>query len=163
MFKLIQQFSDEVKSLQQLLLKGILDRHFDTLQVFQEDYNQPGFMEDVITLFSMTVAETLPKVTMFVSAGMEDQTNMKVAVHRIKGCSGGVGACKVVAAADELLEAMETRDHNRAMHALYAMTNEFYIVRDKLQNLVELDARVYASKQKVLQMMEKSKGTSSKN
>ncbi|PIA39256.1 hypothetical protein AQUCO_02700441v1 [Aquilegia coerulea] len=120
-------------------------------------------MADVIGVFSMTVQETLPEVTRLVNAGMEDVKNMEVFVHKIKGSSAGVGACKVVKAADDLLEAMETRNQIRGMHALHAMTNEFHIVREKLDNLAELDARMFAIKAQVLLMMERSRSISSRN
>ncbi|XP_073004684.1 histidine-containing phosphotransfer protein 2-like isoform X3 [Typha latifolia] len=106
--------------LNSMFLEGLLDQQFQQLQMLQ-DGSSPGFVAEVITLFC------------------EDSERILTELSKLL-----VGAQNVKLACAQFRQFYEENNKEGCIRALNVVKHEFYRVRNKFDNMFQLEQRIQA-------------------
>ncbi|KAK9170446.1 hypothetical protein Syun_002586 [Stephania yunnanensis] len=96
-----------------LYTEGLLDRHFEQLQVLQETF--PQFIDEVLSLYIKETQRIIINAKNYL-----------------------VGARLVKLACIDLRQASETENYAACLEAFTNVRNEYYAVREKFETILEL-------------------------
>nr|PNR59838.1 hypothetical protein PHYPA_002630 [Physcomitrium patens]BCP96815.1 histidine-containing phosphotransfer 1 [Physcomitrium patens] len=138
--ELLAQHQDLVDS---LLAEGILDDQFTQLQMLQDESN-PGFVEEVVTLFFDDSEKLLNNLTDSLKTDPIDYKTVDGHVHQFKGSSSSIGAQRVKELCIKFRICCENGDKQGCLGHLVKVKEEFNTVRTKLGKILELENQIVA-------------------
>ncbi|CAN6442599.1 unnamed protein product [Victoria cruziana] len=127
--------------LNSLFREGYLDEQFKQVQMLQ-DNNSPGFMADIVTLYCQDSDRILAEISQALNEKHPDFRKLDAFVHQLKGSSASVGASQVKLACVELRSHCEQANKDGCIKALNAVKQQFYILRNKLEALLQLEQKI---------------------
>ncbi|XP_031489196.1 histidine-containing phosphotransfer protein 1-like [Nymphaea colorata] len=127
--------------LNSLFCEGYLDEQFKQVQMLQ-DANTPGFMADLITLYCQDSERILAEISQALNEKRPDFRKVDASVHQLKGSSASVGAHQVKLACIELRSHCEQANKDGCVKALNVVKQQFYILRNKLETLMQLEQKI---------------------
>lgn len=142
----------EVAKLQQKLVElthslfqeGFLDDQFTQLQMLQ-DASNPDFVTEVVSLFSEDSERLLTELTKALDQELLDYKKVDAYVHQFKGSSSSIGAQRVKAVCMEFRTYADERNREGCRQALQQVKQEFYLVKSKLEALLQLEQQILAA------------------
>lgn len=127
-----------------LFQEGFLDEQFTQLQQLQDDSN-PDFVTEVVVLFFEDSEKLLHNLANALDKEVIDYKKIDAHVHQFKGSSSSVGAQRV----KNLCIAFRAfcNDNNRAgcIQCLQQLKEEYYLFKDKLQDLFHLEQQILSA------------------
>uniref|UniRef100_A0ACD6ADY2 Uncharacterized protein n=1 Tax=Avena sativa TaxID=4498 RepID=A0ACD6ADY2_AVESA len=123
---------------------GLLDDQFHQLQLLQER-STPNFVADVVKLFCEDGEQIIDELAKLLDKPCVDFDKVDAFVHQLGGRSASVGAQRVKNACVQFHEFIQEKSRDGCLKALYALRNDFYDLRNKFQNLLQLEQQVQAS------------------
>ncbi|XP_031485716.1 histidine-containing phosphotransfer protein 1-like [Nymphaea colorata] len=124
-----------------LLLEGQLDEQFKQVQMLQ-DANNPGFVISVINIFCEDFENILAELSQLLDKETPDYGKVDVSVYRLKGSSASMGAHQVKLACTMLCSCCDAANKDGCKGELNTVKQKFYILKDKLQTLIQLERRI---------------------
>ncbi|KAK9156700.1 hypothetical protein Scep_003274 [Stephania cephalantha] len=119
-----------------LYTEGLLDRHFEQLQVLQETF--PQFIDEVLSLYIRETQRIIINAKNYLESSPVDYHNLYEFAHQLKGSSSCVGARLVKLACIDLRQASETENYSGCLEAFTNVRNEYDAVREKFETILEL-------------------------
>ncbi|KAL4182531.1 hypothetical protein AMTRI_Chr11g150560 [Amborella trichopoda] len=129
--------------LEQMYREGCLDEQFHQLQLLQDESN-PGFVAEVISLFCDDSEKILTELTRILAQDVVEFNNITAFVHQLKGSSSSIGAHKVKLACNKFRTCCENTNKEGCQEALDLVKQDFYTLRTKFQNFVQLEQKIQA-------------------
>ncbi|XP_072970270.1 histidine-containing phosphotransfer protein 2-like isoform X2 [Typha angustifolia] len=129
--------------LNSMFAEGLLDQQFQQLQMLQ-DGSSPGFVAEVITLFCEDSERILTELSKLLEQQVVDYQKVDAYVHQLKGSSASVGAQNVKLACAQFRQFYEENNKEGCIRALNVVKHEFYRVRNKFDNMFQLEQRIQA-------------------
>lgn len=121
-----------------------LDEQFTQLQMLQ-DASNPGFVADVISLFSEDSERLLAELTKTLEQDPVDFKKVDAYVHQFKGSSSSIGAHRVKAVCIDFRAFCEEGNREGCRQALQQVKQEFYLVKSKLETMLQLEQKILAA------------------
>ncbi|KAL2620417.1 hypothetical protein R1flu_000622 [Riccia fluitans] len=127
-----------------LFAEGLLDDQFNQLQLLQ-DANNPDFVAEVVALFFEDSEKLLEQLTECLETEPIDYKKVDAHVHQFKGSSSSIGAQRVKIACITFRTCCEDENREGCWHALAQVKNEFYLVKSKLDLLLQMEQQILAA------------------
>ncbi|GLJ25979.1 hypothetical protein SUGI_0498210 [Cryptomeria japonica] len=124
--------------------EGFLDEQFTQLQMLQDARN-PGFVADVISLFSVDSERLLAELTKTLEQYPADFKKVDAYVHQFKGSSSSIGAYRVKIACMDFHSFCEGHNREGCLLALQQLKQEFYLVKTKLDVMLQMEQKLLAA------------------
>lgn len=139
--RLQQQHTELTNSLFQ---EGFLDDQFTQLQMLQ-DASNPDFVAEVVTLFAQDSERLLAELTKALEQEPVDFKKVDAYVHQFKGSSSSIGAQRVKAVCMDFRTLAEGGNREGCRQALQQIKQEFFLVKNKLEALLQLEQQIIAA------------------
>lgn len=139
--RLQQQHTELTNSLFQ---EGFLDDQFTQLQMLQ-DASNPDFVAEVVTLFAQDSERLLAELTKALEQEPVDFKKVDAYVHQFKGSSSSIGAQRVKAVCMDFRTFAEGGNREGCRQALQQIKQEFFLVKNKLEALLQLEQQIIAA------------------
>ncbi|KAL5541758.1 hypothetical protein UlMin_009468 [Ulmus minor] len=133
-----RQWVDYTKS---LFLEGSLDAQFLQLQQLQDESN-PDFVVEVVSLFFEDSEKLLNDLTRTLDQPSADFKLVDAHVHQLKGSSSSIGAQRVKNACIAFRNFCEEQNTEACLRCLQQVKQEYYLVKNKLENLFRLEQQI---------------------
>lgn len=127
-----------------LFAEGLLDDQFTQLQLLQ-DANNPDFVAEVVSLFFEDSEKLLEQLTESLETEPIDYKKVDAHVHQFKGSSSSIGAQRVKTACVTFRTCCEEENREGCRQALAQVKNEFYLVKSKLDVLLQMEQQILAA------------------
>ncbi|WOH07276.1 hypothetical protein DCAR_0726706 [Daucus carota subsp. sativus] len=124
-----------------LFNQGLLDGQFAQLQQLQDESN-PDFVLEVVSLFFEDSEKLLNDLTIAVGQHIVDFKKVDAYVHQFKGSSSSIGAQRVRNVCIAFRSFCEEQNTEACMSCLLQLKQEYSLVKDKLQNLFQLEQQI---------------------
>lgn len=121
-----------------------MDDQFTQLQSLQ-DASNPDFVAEVVSLFSEDSERLLTELTRAFDQDPLDYKKVDAYVHQFKGSSSSIGAQRVKAVCMEFRSYADERNREGCLQALQQVKQEFYLVKSKLEALLQLEQQIVAA------------------
>ncbi|XP_034218871.1 histidine-containing phosphotransfer protein 5-like [Prunus dulcis] len=131
-----QELKELVSSLQD---QGILDEQFDQMKAVQNEQN-PCFVVNLITTFLGDAENILAQLRTYLSAEDPDEVNypqVATLALTLKGSSSSVGGCRMALACSQLRDVSDVNDHEGCIIFLDLINQQFLILRENLNHIVQ--------------------------
>lgn len=139
--RLRQQLIELTNSLFQ---EGFLDDQFTQLQMLQ-DASNPEFVAEVVTLFAEDSERLLAELSIALEPETVDFKKVDGYVHQFKGSSSSIGAQRVKAVCVDFRAFAEGENREGCRQALQLIKQEFFLVKNKLETLLQLEQQILAA------------------
>ncbi|KAL3681485.1 hypothetical protein R1sor_024441 [Riccia sorocarpa] len=127
-----------------LFAEGLLDDQFNQLQLLQ-DANNPDFVAEVVSLFFEDSEKLLDQLTEALETEPIDYKKVDAHVHQFKGSSSSIGAQRVKTACVAFRTFCEEENREGCRQALAQVKNEFFLVKSKLDLLLQMEQQILAA------------------
>ncbi|XP_021904978.1 histidine-containing phosphotransfer protein 1 [Carica papaya] len=127
-----------------LFKEGFLDGQFLQLQQLQDESN-PDFVVEVVSLFFEDSERLLNDLTMALDQPAMDFKRVDAHVHQLKGSSSSIGAQRVKNACINFRNFCEEQNIEACHSCLQQVKQEYYLVKNKLENLFRLEQQILAA------------------
>ncbi|KAJ7518742.1 hypothetical protein O6H91_20G006100 [Diphasiastrum complanatum] len=128
---------------QALFKEGFLDEQFTQLQQL-EDPSNPEFVAEVSTLFFDDSQRILAELTKSLDGDPVDFKKIDAYVHQFKGSSSSIGAHRVKVGCTVLRTCCEEENREGCWQALQQVKQEFFLVKNRLELLLQLEQQILA-------------------
>ncbi|XP_058197954.1 histidine-containing phosphotransfer protein 1-like [Rhododendron vialii] len=139
--QLQRQFVDYSKT---LILEGFLDDQFKQLQKLQDESN-PEFVFEVVSLFFEDSEKLLNDLANALQQKIVDYKKVDAHVHQFKGSSSSIGAQRVKNVCAAFRNFCEARNFEGCKVCLRSLTEEYNLVKSKLETLFTLEQQILAA------------------
>ncbi|KAF4356082.1 hypothetical protein F8388_013654 [Cannabis sativa] len=137
-----RQWVDYTKSL--FMEKRYLDSQF--LQLLQlQDESNPDFVVEVVSLFFDDTEKLLNDLTAALEQQCVDFKRVDAHVHQLKGSSSSIGAERVKNGCVAFRNLCEEQNTDACLRCLQQVKQEYYLVKNKLENLFRLEQQIVAA------------------
>jgi len=136
-----------------MFAEGLLDDQFTQLQQLQDESN-PEFVGEVIGLFFEDSDKLLEDLTHDVNADPIDFKKVDAHVHQFKGSSSSIGAQRVKGVCIAFRTFCDEENREGCLQALEQVKTEFYLVKSKLQRMLQLEQKILAKGGQLPSMMD---------
>lgn len=127
-----------------LFQEGFLDDQFTQLQMLQ-DASNPDFVAEVVNLFAEDSDRILTELTKALEVEPVDFKKVDAYVHQFKGSSSSIGAQRVKAVCVDFRAYAEAENREGCRQALQQIKHEFFLVKNKLEALLQLEQQILAA------------------
>ncbi|XVF76243.1 hypothetical protein PTKIN_Ptkin13bG0250600 [Pterospermum kingtungense] len=128
---------------QSMFDEGLLDSQFSQIQALQDSSN-PNFVDEVITLFCSDAERIITELNRYLGYQDVDFSKVDAYVHQLKGSSSSLGAHRLKLACVNLRQASDERNKEGCMRALNLITQEYCLLRNRFQTVVQLERSIIA-------------------
>lgn len=127
-----------------LFQEGFLDDQFTQLQMLQ-DASNPDFVAEVVSMFAEDSDRILHELSKTLEMEPVDFKKVDAYVHQFKGSSSSIGAQRVKAVCVDFRAYAEAENREGCRQALQQIKHEFYLVKNKLEALLQLEQQIVAA------------------
>eukprot|EP00253_Pinus_taeda_P030754 PITA_30754 len=127
-----------------LFQEGFLDEQFTQLQHLQDESN-PYFVHEVISLYFEDSLKTLNTLQNSLNEEPVDYRKVDSCLHHFKGSSSSIGAQRVKNVCIIFRVYCEGKMKNGCLQCLQELKEEYYLLKHKLEILLELEQSILAS------------------
>ncbi|XWS75280.1 hypothetical protein CRYUN_Cryun01aG0072800 [Craigia yunnanensis] len=122
--------------------QGLVDHRFAMAHSMKET-NGPFFFAALLPTFCRDSTATLRELTVALGQPVLNYHELDELCIKIKGSASCIGACRMALACCELRRAVENRSSKEScVTALNAMKQEFLLLQEKMDTLVQLERRI---------------------
>ncbi|CAI0560157.1 unnamed protein product [Linum tenue] len=141
----IQMQRTWVEYTKSLYREGYLDSQFAQLQLLQDESN-PDFVVEVVSLFFEDSERLLNDLTKVIDQQQGvDFKKVDAHVHQLKGSSSSIGAQRVKNACVAFRSFCDEQNIEGSLRCLHQVKQEYYLVKNKLENLFSLEQKIVAA------------------
>ncbi|CAN0856074.1 Histidine-containing phosphotransfer protein 1 [Linum grandiflorum] len=143
--EVVQMKRTWVEYTKSLFREGFLDSQFAQLQLLQDESN-PDFVVEVVSLFFEDSDRLLNELTKALDPlqGV-DFKKVDAHVHQLKGSSSSIGAQRVKNACVAFRSFCDEQNIEGSLRCLQQVKQEYYLVKNKLENLIRLEQQIVAA------------------
>ncbi|XP_004486082.1 histidine-containing phosphotransfer protein 1 [Cicer arietinum] len=136
-----RQWVDYIKS---LFTEEFLDGQFLQLQQLQDE-NNPEFVVEVVSLFFEDSERILKDLSFSLDQQSVDFKKVDAHVHQFKGSSASIGAQRVKNSCIAFRNFCEEQNIDACLRCLQQVKQEYFLVKNKLENLLRLEQQIVAA------------------
>ncbi|KAB2630112.1 histidine-containing phosphotransfer protein 1-like [Pyrus ussuriensis x Pyrus communis] len=127
-----------------LFEEAFLDEQFNQLQQLQDE-NNPDFVVEVVSLFFQDAERLVNELAKALDQQCVNYKFVDKSVHQLKGSSSSIGAQRVQRACIAFRNFSEEQNVEGCVKCLQQVKHEYLLVKNKLENLFELQRQVVAA------------------
>ncbi|KAM1038850.1 hypothetical protein ACFX13_034203 [Malus domestica] len=124
--------------------EAFLDEQFNQLQQLQDE-NNPDFVVEVVSLFFQDTERLVNELAKALDQQCVDYKFVDKSVHQLKGSSSSIGAQRVQRACISFRNFCDEQNVEWCIKCLQQVKHEYLLVKNKLENLFELQRQVVAA------------------
>ena len=118
--------------------EGLVDVHFRLVYSLKE-VNGPNFYVELLETFLSDSQTTIREMTQILEQPTMNYYELNELCMKIKGGSACLGACRMAHACGALRQAINEQSKQRCIASVEAIKTEFLRVREKLENITQLE------------------------
>ncbi|XP_057861364.2 histidine-containing phosphotransfer protein 1-like [Cryptomeria japonica] len=119
-------------------LQGFLDEQYSQLEQLQDE-SSPHFVEEVISLFFDDSLKLLHNLETTLNKEPVDYRKVETCLHHLKGSSSSVGAQRIKNLCIPFRAFCQEKMRHGCLQCLQQVKQEYYLLKDKLQDLFQIE------------------------